>query len=57
MLVTDFVSFAERIEDPSVPVIWITNTGRCGGTMLCKVFESVPGTHVINELVSFTKGG
>ena len=43
MTIRDFVSLAENIGDPTVPVIWMSNTGRCGGTMLCQVFESVPG--------------
>ena len=42
--ISDFVSLAERIGDPTVSVIWMSNTGRCGGIMLCQVFESAPGT-------------
>ena len=49
MSITEFVGLAERIGDPTVPVIWISNTGRCGGTMLGQVFESVPGTLFMNE--------
>ena len=49
MSITDFVSLAERIGDPKIPVIWIPNTGRCGGTMLCQVFETVPGTLAMHE--------
>ena len=49
MSIADFVELAERIGDPMVPVIWISNTGRCGGTMLCQIFESVPGTLVMHE--------
>ena len=47
--IRDFVSLADKIGDPTVPVIWMSNTGRCGGTMLCQVFETVPGTLVIHE--------
>ena len=47
--IKDFVSLADKIGDPTVPVLWISNTGRCGGTMLCQVFETLPGTLVINE--------
>ena len=47
--IKDFVTLAEKIEDPSIPVIWLSTTGRCGGTMLCQVFESVPGTLAITE--------
>ena len=49
MSITEFVALAEKIGDPVVPVIWVSNTGRCGGTMLGQVFESIPGTLVINE--------
>ena len=49
MSITEFVGLAERIGDPAVPVIWMSNTGRCGGTMLGQVFESVPGTLFMNE--------
>ena len=47
--VKEFVALADRIGDPAVPVIWISNTGRCGGTMLCQMFESMPGTLMIHE--------
>ena len=40
---------AANTGDPSVPAIWMSNTGRCGGTMLTQVFESVPGLLVIHE--------
>ena len=49
MPITEFVELADRIGDPAVPVIWVSNTGRCGGTMLCQVFEYVPGTLLIHE--------
>ena len=49
ILIKDFVTLADKIGDPTASVIWISNTGRCGGTMLCQVFETLPGTLVINE--------
>ena len=49
MPIRDFVSLADRVGDPTVPVIWMSNTGRCGGTMLCQVFESVPGTLAMHQ--------
>ena len=49
MSVRDFVSLAEKIGDPLVPVLWISNTGRCGGSVLSQMFESVPGALVIHE--------
>ena len=49
MSINDFMNLADKIGNPKVPVIWVSNTGRCGGTMLCQIFESVPGTLVISE--------
>ena len=49
MSIGNFVTLASQIGDPKVPVTWVSNTGRCGGTMLCQIFESVPGTLVIHE--------
>ena len=49
MSVKDFVSLAEKIGDPRASVIWMSNTGRCGGTMLCQIFDTVPEILVINE--------
>ena len=49
MSMKDFVSLAEKIGDPRASVIWMSNTGRCGGTMLCQIFETVPETQVIHE--------
>ena len=42
MSITEFIALAERIGEPHIPVICVSNTGRCGGTMLCQMFESVP---------------
>ena len=49
MSIQSFHVLAEKIGDPSLPVIWVSNTGRCGSTMLCQVFESAPGTIVMSE--------
>ena len=49
MSIESFQGLAEKIGDPSLPVIWVSNTGRCGSTMLCQVFESAPGTIVMSE--------
>ena len=49
MSIKEFFTLSNQIGDPKVPVTWVSNTGRCGGTMLCQMFESVPGTLVINE--------
>ena len=49
MSIKDFVSLAEKIGDPRASVMWMSNTGRCGGTMLSQIFETVPETQVIHE--------
>ena len=49
MPITDFVSLAETIGDPKIPVVWMSSTGRCGGTMTCQLFETVPGAMAIHE--------
>ena len=42
-------ALADKIGDPSVPVVWVSTTGRCGSTVLCQTFEKVPGTLYIAE--------
>ena len=49
MSINTFHTISESIGDPNVPVIWISNIGRCGSTLLCQVFERVPGTLVLSE--------
>ena len=49
MPIACFHSLAEEVGDPSVPVVWLSNTGRCGSTMMSQVFESVEGTLVMAE--------
>ena len=40
---------AEKTGDPPIPVIWISNTARCGATILAQFFEKIPGTLLISE--------
>ena len=49
MSIHTFHTLADKIGDPQVPVIWVSNTVRCGSSMLCQVFESLPGTCVMSE--------
>ena len=49
MSIHTFHTLADSIGDPIIPVIWLSNIGRCGSTMLCQVFEKVPGTVVLSE--------
>ena len=44
-----FHSLAEEVGNPAVHVVWLSNTGRCGSTMVNQVFESVEGTLVMAE--------
>ena len=49
MPIDSFHALAEKVGDPSVPVIWISNTFRCGGTILAQIFEKIPGTLLVSE--------
>lgn len=44
-----FHMVAEDIGDPRVPVTWISNTGRCGSTLLLQMLEQVPGVRCFSE--------
>lgn len=45
---------AQDLGDPRMPVVMISNTGRCGASLLSRVFEEVPGTMLIEEPDSLT---
>ena len=49
MSISLFHALAKRLGNPSVPVIWISHTARCGSTLMCQVFEKVPGTLLLSE--------
>ena len=49
MSIECFHSLADEIGEHSVPVVLLSNTGRCGSTMMSQVFESVEGTLVMAE--------
>ena len=49
MSIATFCQLANKIGDPSIPVVWITSTGRCGSTILSQVFEAIPGTLTLAE--------
>ena len=44
-----FHALADRVGWPSLPVIFVSQTGRCGSTIMCQVLENVPGTLLIAE--------
>ena len=49
MSIDSFHALAEKVGDPSITVIWISNTARCGATILAQIFEKIPGTLLISE--------
>lgn len=44
-----FHKIAHDLGNPRVPIIWISNTGHCGSTMLCQMFAQLPGMVVMNS--------
>ena len=49
MSIDSFHALADKLGNPAIPVIWMSNTGRCGSTLLCQVLEKVPGTLQMSE--------
>ena len=49
MPIKSFHRLAREMGGTSSPIIWITNTGRCGSTIVGQIFESVPGTILMSE--------
>ena len=54
MPIHSFHKLANEIDSSTVPVIWLSNTGRCGSTIIGQLFESVPGTILMSENDSLT---
>lgn len=44
-----FHKIAHDLGNPRVPIIWISNTGHCGATLLCQMFSQLPGMLVMNS--------
>ncbi|XP_052091811.1 uncharacterized protein LOC127728464 [Mytilus californianus] len=44
-----FHKIAHDLGNPRVPIIWISNTGHCGSTMLVQMFAKLPGMLVMNS--------
>lgn len=44
-----FHKVAQDLGDPRVPVVMISSTGRCGATLLSRVFVNCPGTMLLAE--------
>ena len=54
MPIQSFHMLATEIPDSTLPIIWLSNTGRCGSTIVGQIFESVPGTVLMSENDSLT---
>ena len=44
-----FHKIAHDLGNPRVPIIWISNTGHCGSSLLCQMFAKLPGMLVMNS--------
>ena len=55
MPISSFHLIAKHITFPDIPVAHLPNHGRCGSTLLTKVFDAVPNSLSISELNSFTE--
>jgi hypothetical protein len=49
MPMTSFHRLSEEVGDPEADVVLLSNTGRCGSTLLAQVFEAIPSTIVMSE--------
>lgn len=57
--IESFLRLAEEIGDPVGKLVILSNTGRCGSTLLTQLFEELPHTVAISEpevLMAFTHG-
>jgi hypothetical protein len=44
-----FVRLAEEVGDPQGTLVLLSNSGRCGSTLLTQLFENMPNTTAISE--------
>ena len=49
MPLESFLQLAEEVGDPKGKLVILSNTGRCGSTLLTKLFEELPNTVSISE--------
>ncbi len=57
MPIESFLKLADDIGDPKAKLVILSNTGRCGSTLLTQLFEDLPNTVAISEpevLMAFT---
>lgn len=55
MPISSFHLVSKQISFPKIPVTHLPNHGRCGSTLLTKVFDALPDALSISELNSFTE--
>ena len=49
MPTASFHYLSEKLGDPSIPVMWQSNTGRFGSNVFCQAFGIIPNTLVMSE--------
>jgi hypothetical protein len=57
MPIDSFLRLADEVGDPVGKMVILSNTGRCGSTLLTQLFEELPNTVAISEpevLMAFT---
>lgn len=57
MPLESFLRLADEVGDPKAKLVILSNTGRCGSTLLTQLFEDLPQTVAISEpevLMAFT---
>ena len=57
MPLESFLRLADQVGDPKGKLVILSNTGRCGSTLLTQLFEALPHTVAISEpevLLAFT---
>ena len=55
MPISSFHLVSKQISFPRIPITHLANHGRCGSTLLTKVFDALPDALSISELNSFTE--
>ena len=54
MPLSSFHAIAKDIPIPNIPVLLVSNTGRCGSTLLTNLFKDIPNTLSLSEPPVFT---
>ena len=54
MPISSFHAIAKEIPTPNIPVLLVSNHGRCGSTLLANLFKDIPNTLSLSEAPTFT---